>query len=96
MVERLHLEKSYDLAMTIADNHRKLVDRIEEAKERRFGSDFATDPTDDPDVFDDEDPDVGYESSRITPDSTIGRKRTKIDEPTSAIARMIRRKQGVA
>lgn len=96
LVERLHLEKSYDLAMTIADNHRKLVDRIEEAKDRRFGSDYANDQTDDPEEYEDEDPADTYESSRITPDSTIGRKRTKFDEPTSAIARMIRRKQGVA
>lgn len=96
LVERLHLEKSYDLAMTIADNHRKLVDRIEEAKDRRFGSDYANFPTDDPEDSYEEDPDVTYESSRITPDSTAGRKRTMNEEPTSAIARMIRRKQGVA
>jgi chromosome transmission fidelity protein 4 len=36
LVERLHLEKSFELAMTIADNHRKLVDLIEDVKYRRF------------------------------------------------------------
>jgi hypothetical protein len=36
LVERLHLEKSFEIAMTIADNHRKLVDFIEDVKDRRF------------------------------------------------------------
>ena len=36
LVHRLHLEKSYDLAIRIADNHRKLADLVEDAKERRF------------------------------------------------------------
>ena len=36
LVERLHLEKSFEIAMTIADNHRKLVDLIEDVKDRRF------------------------------------------------------------
>jgi chromosome transmission fidelity protein 4 len=37
LVDRFHLEKSYELAMTIADSHRKLVDLIEDAKDRKFG-----------------------------------------------------------
>ena len=37
LVEKLHLEKSFDLAMRIADAHRKLVDFIEDAKDRKFG-----------------------------------------------------------
>ena len=36
LVERLHLEKSFEIAMTIADSHRKLVDFIEDVKDRRF------------------------------------------------------------
>ena len=36
MVDRLHLEKSYDLAMKIAENYTKLVDFIEEAKDNKF------------------------------------------------------------
>jgi chromosome transmission fidelity protein 4 len=36
LTERLHLEKSFDLAMTIADNHRKLVSLIEKSKEKKF------------------------------------------------------------
>jgi chromosome transmission fidelity protein 4 len=36
LVDRLHLEKSYDLAIQLADHHRKLADLIEDAKERKF------------------------------------------------------------
>jgi hypothetical protein len=39
LVHRLHLEKSYDLAIRLADSHRKLADLIEDAKERRFTPD---------------------------------------------------------
>lgn len=36
LVDRLHLEKSYDLAIRLADRHDKLADMIEDAKERKF------------------------------------------------------------
>jgi hypothetical protein len=36
LVGRLNLEKSFDLAMTLADRHRRLVEFIEEAKESKF------------------------------------------------------------
>lgn len=38
LCERLHLEKSFDIATRVADmaNHRKLADRIDEVKERKF------------------------------------------------------------
>ena len=36
LVDRLNLEKSFDLAIKLADNHRKLADFIEEAKESKF------------------------------------------------------------
>jgi hypothetical protein len=39
LVNRLHLEKSYDLAIRLADRHDKLADMIEDAKERKFGYD---------------------------------------------------------
>jgi chromosome transmission fidelity protein 4 len=94
LVERLHLEKSYDLAMTIADSHRKLVDRIEDAKDRRFGGmspEYGCGQTGAEDDYDD-----GQDySSRITPDSTLGRKRSMQDE-SKGVTRMIRRKQGLA
>jgi hypothetical protein len=37
LVDRLHLEKSYDLAIRLADRHDKLADMIEDAKDRKFG-----------------------------------------------------------
>ena len=40
LVERLHIEKSFDLAMVIADSHRRLVDLIEQAKDNRFAEPF--------------------------------------------------------
>jgi chromosome transmission fidelity protein 4 len=52
LVDRLHLEKSYDLAITLADRHDKLADMIEDAKERRFAVD---------DNQGDYEEDVGYE-----------------------------------
>lgn len=41
LVDRLHLEKSFDIAITVADrlNHRNLSDRIEEKKDIRFAVD---------------------------------------------------------
>jgi chromosome transmission fidelity protein 4 len=38
LTNRLHLEKSFDIAVTIAErmNHRNLSDRIEEVKDRKF------------------------------------------------------------
>jgi len=40
LVHRFQLEKSYEIAMVIADKHDKLVDFIEEAKENRFSVDI--------------------------------------------------------
>ena len=72
LVERLHHEKSFDLAMELADNHRKLVDLIELARDRKFGvqeDDFE------------ESPDVDADSPRprISPESVPGRKRPMDD-----------------
>ena len=36
LVDRLHLEKSYDLAIQLADHQRKLADLIEDAKLQKF------------------------------------------------------------
>jgi chromosome transmission fidelity protein 4 len=70
LVERLHIEKSYELAMAIADSHRKLVDLIEDAKERKFPpveEDYFED-AESPDFTDD----VGQ--PRISPDGSSVRK----------------------
>ena len=52
LVDRLHLEKSYDIAVMVADrlNHRNLSDRVEELRERRF-------------ILDDDDDDDGTEAN---------------------------------
>jgi hypothetical protein len=36
LVKRLHLEKSFDIVMSLADNHRNLVERIEAEKQNKF------------------------------------------------------------
>ena len=59
LVDRLHLEKSYDLAMAIAENHTKLVDFIEEAKESRF-------PLEDVDDVDEEEQEEDYDDDEAT------------------------------
>ena len=86
LVDRLHLEKSYDLAMRIADKYTKLVDLIEDARDNRF-------PPEEEDGLDDEQDD-GYDeaedgyvvnsspqgksaqaSRRISPESSANAKR---------------------
>lgn len=66
LVERLHLEKSFDFAMTIAEGHRRLVDLIEDAKERKFAVDENNDSEDEENYR--ASPNIGF--SRISPDST--------------------------
>lgn len=85
LVDRLYLEKSYDLAMVIADNHRKLVSLIDEAKDSRFGGPETTTPEED-DYEDDE-----YQ--RITPDSH--RKRA-LEPNVREGMRQVRSRQGLA
>jgi len=96
LVERLHLEKSFDLAMTIADSHRKLVDLIEDAKDRKFGG-----PEEEPEFTKTESPENNEEYcdslQRITPDAFSSRKakRSFDDLPGTGFgdARKVRRKQ---
>lgn len=90
LVERLYLEKSFDLAMTIADRHRRLVDLIEDAKDRKFGGSEALTNT--------EDEDNEQPTSRITPDASSSRKRNFDDLPGASLAdaRMIRHKAALA
>lgn len=73
LVERLHLERSFEVALKIASRHRKLADLIEEARDRKF-------PVDDADEDDEysagSPPEVtalprAY--SNITPDAESGR-----------------------
>jgi len=39
LVQRLHIEKSFELAMKIANNHHKLADKIEDMMDKKFGAD---------------------------------------------------------
>lgn len=61
LMERLHLERSFDVAMQIADRHRKLVDRIEQVRDRKF-------PTEE----EDDDEEGEYVTSYSPPDATLG------------------------
>jgi len=86
LVDRLHNEKSYDLAMAIADSHRKLVDLIEERKDSKFGG-----QSDDEEDLEDAPESTGQTSVRpkISPDSTMGKR--PFDE--SGETRYVRQKQ---
>jgi hypothetical protein len=69
LVDRLHLAKSFDIAMVISDSNRKLVDLIEEARDRRFGGDSTTAS------FDEDANMFGSHSTtrQISPDSDLAR-----------------------
>lgn len=63
LVDRLHLEKSYELAMAIAESHDKLVDFIEEVKESKFPP-----PEEDDDDVEDE-PEGDYDEGNTSYDA---------------------------
>ena len=69
LVERLHLEKSYTIAMSLAEGQRKhkLVNMIEDAKDRRFHADDGSEDESDEDSVP---ATTGYSRPRISPDST--------------------------
>lgn len=87
LVSRLHSEKSYDIAIRLADRQYKLADEVEKLKKYKF-------PDDDDDYDDDLSTD-GFQSSKtfidhsedrqskqISPDSRMTEKRTiKLSEP---------------
>ena len=53
LVQRLHSEKNYDIAIKMADHigHRKLIDRIDEARLRKYP---PLDEEEEEDMFDDD------------------------------------------
>lgn len=59
LMERLHLERSFDVAMQIADRHRKLVDRIEQVRDRKF-----------PPAEEEEEEEDDYDLSHSPPETT--------------------------
>ena len=72
--QRLHLERSFDLAMRIADRHRKLVDLIEEAKDRKFPPEAVDEEENGYDVVDSPpESTLGPGHSSVTPDALTGR-----------------------
>jgi chromosome transmission fidelity protein 4 len=93
LVDRLHLEKSYELAMAIADNHRKLVDLIEDSKDRKFGGHEEDQDVDD---YEAESPDFTEEAGRprISPDSSSVRNGKRPFEEDAT--RHVRQKQAYA
>ncbi len=78
LVERLHLEKSFDLAMVLADDHRKLLNLIEDAKERRFGGEHQTFNATSPE-YSQEDDYEAVQQRRITPEVHFGKRRLDQD-----------------
>ena len=81
VLDRLHLEMSYDLAITLADRHHKLADLIEEARERRF----AVDDAEEEDYEEDDFPSTTRmrqleASSQISPDANVSAKKRSLLE----------------
>ena len=83
LVDRLHLEKSYDIAITLANRHDKLADLIEDAKERRFAvDDDMQDDFEDDGGYDEEESPVSHQTSapssfkQISPDMNQNGKRS--------------------
>ena len=79
LVDRLHLEKSYDLAIRLADHNRKLVDFIYDAKERKFMVEAEMDETEE--YSEDDSPGTDFmdrlaPSRQISPDASHNVKRT--------------------
>ena len=76
LMERLHLERSFDVAMKIADRHRKLVDRIEQVRDRKFPPEDEEDDDEDDYDLSQSPPDATLAPathSRVTPDGVAGR-----------------------
>eukprot|EP00980_Cylindrotheca_fusiformis_P012374 scaffold3036_cov117-Cylindrotheca_fusiformis.AAC.13 len=82
LVDRLHLEKSYDLAIRLAGQNRKVVDLIESAKARRFRREEKCDA--DEYYFEENSPRTAEsfgklkQSCQISPDANMTAKRTLI------------------
>lgn len=73
------MEKSYDLAITLADRHHKLADFIEEARERRF----AVEEEEEDDYEEDNYPSTTRmrqleASSQISPDVNVAAKKRSL------------------
>lgn len=94
LVNRFNLEKTFDLAITLAERNPKLADLIEEARDKKFLSEEQQDDDGYGDDFDDDDdafegtPHTATTTSRrqISPDSShyaISSKRSFRDDVAS-------------
>ena len=86
LVSRLHLEKSYDIAIRLADRQYKLADMIEKAKNFKFPEDDDEEDDHNPcdfrgsNTFIEHNDD--FQSKQISPDSSRFHKRTiKLNQP---------------
>lgn len=86
LIDRLHLEKSYELAIRLSAGHHKLANLVEDAKEDKFGRGFA----DSPDYITRGAEDMPSQR-RITPDARPV-KRGIVNDPTQE-ARQVRNRQ---
>eukprot|EP00977_Amphora_coffeiformis_P004373 scaffold935_cov155-Amphora_coffeaeformis.AAC.1 len=76
LMERLHLERSFEVAMKIADRHRKLVDKIEEVRDLKF-------PLEEEDE-DEQEGDLEYDATNSPPEVTAGLGRPRISPDADA------------
>jgi hypothetical protein len=73
LVKRLHLEKSFDIVMSLVDNHRKLVERIEAEKQKKFVRSYDGSSSEEDDALSHEP--RAYGGRHITPETTDKRSR---------------------
>lgn len=89
LVDRLHLEKSYELAMKLSAGHHKLMDLIEDAKDHKFGQTYGDDFAESPEYIT---RNGDFESQRkITPDARPA-KRAIVNDSTDG-SRQVRSRQ---
>lgn len=90
LIDRLHLEKSYELAIKLSSGHHRLMDSIEDAKDRKFGRLQDDTLADTPEYTTRRDDDFDVER-RITPDARP-LKRALVNDPAHD-ARQVRNRQ---
>ena len=93
LVSRLHSEKSYEIALRLADRHYKLADEVERLMKYKFPDDDAS--KDDYTTFDGgtSNTSAGIRSKQISPDSRRMEKRNIMpEEPTRTENKRLRLK----
>lgn len=98
LVERLHLEKSFDIAITVAErmSHNELSDKIEDVKDRRFAVD---EEEEEDEMFPDSQPENTTHGTpdrastrNISPDTSSGNKRPHEAIDHEEVEQTVRRK----